>query len=342
MYANKIDDLLDMIFIKLYHILKSNKELFISEFSKNNDKINNIISTIISNKEISMIENIVELDENINLVKTIINKYILYYTYNLLGINLDETTFITEIIKINKLNDKNSETNTIIDLFKFIKNIKLYFSKQKVENIENEMKFISNIDEKVINTYLLNHKDSDNNLIKLVILKKIYGPQDRATFLDIINTIQEDNLEYKYIDILLPRTVFVDLNNLQTILKNKKDALDIYELYNEEQTPLTDKEKIDILFKKKYIIPIVDDFLRFNKYIDKGNVLLSEYNSIKQDNTKDDSKIKYIVNQTNKIIDMPVADESNIQDIIITPASPLRLDDYLRPNVNEHDHEQNL
>ena len=78
-----------------------------------------------------------------------------------------------------------------------------------------------------------------------------------------------------------------------------KLTTDIYDIINENV--VTKKEdinsKINLLFKSKYVYPIVEDFLRYHK-------VSENYEIKKRDNKfidREQTRIKYIINKINKI-----------------------------------------
>ena len=83
----------------------------------------------------------------------------------------------------------------------------------------------------------------------------------------------------------------------------------MYELLTEEYT--SDKPKVSLdtkintLFNNKILIPITDEFLRFHKdnerYDNIGQTVVDKKNKLAP--KKDNTKIKYIVNKINKLVE---------------------------------------
>ena len=90
----------------------------------------------------------------------------------------------------------------------------------------------------------------------------------------IYNLLDDNTTKiYKYIDIVVPILNIVDKNSIELALNinNKRPDLinDIFKLLKFEKKVLTDKEKINIIMKQNLIYPILEDFMRYNKTIEK-------------------------------------------------------------------------
>jgi len=214
--------------------------------------------------------------------------------------------FFDYINKLIKKNDKN-ETNDI--------------SKIQLNNYSDSLKdFLNLYGEKNINNFIILYKDNskennkiiiDHNIVKIMIYLNIYKNSEKKEIFNIIETTEISNGEFIFIDIVVPKSSFFDFNSIQTILEPSELYTNlpetIYNLINEDysenindaQKYFTDLDlKIQNLLDTNIIIPIVDDFLLYNKDSEKYEKQGDKHESVKK---KDDTKIKYIVNKINTV-----------------------------------------
>lgn len=367
---NSIDELLLQIIDNFNKYIISNKFL---------DKINLDINFIIyHNKIIEFIKNYVEsIDKNIiinsiktsnsnvNMIYNIIKKYCAYYIYLSIGYYYkgSRDLFITNIIEISKLQEKNtyqipnffnSETNSkIINYFNDIKNILSLLELKTIDKIKlilsaNPLKYESTI--KMFNLlgedYIIDYiliKDNYHNLIKSILFKLIYLLEDKTLMLKLLNSEELNNVEYKYIDIVISnQKKIVDLNFIQKFVTSQhikyNYAEEIYnyleEYKNYQEFVIKENiEYINYLFINKILIPISEDFIRYHKDTEKYLFNVNETN-IKE---RDATKIKYIINKINNVsnyysnlLDSNAKLKLEIQNLFFKP-----LDDRLAVLYNE-------
>ena len=216
----------------------------------------------------------------------------------LLLLSIDNDKFKIELLRFNKYaNYDPNFINMIISYSDFINDIIIYFKNPNATN-QKIKDFLKEYDESFIDEYL---KNNTNNLIKTVVFKDIYVNQDKENVFNVINTIDEDGLEFKYITIILPLENYVNKSIIDNVFGEFSDG--IYELMTQEILPgLSSNDKLKLLFKQKLIIPIVDDFLRYNR-MQTDNSFFFEYEN-RETVTKQDSKLKFLISQLNKIIEL--------------------------------------
>jgi len=147
-----------------------------------------------------------------------------------------------------------------------------------------------------------------HTIIKTVIYLKLYYEERKEIFSTIENS-EISTGEYVYIDVVVPQSIYIDYDAIETILNPdelKTDYPDIiYKLLNEDYSEnLNDKRKyysnletkIQKLLDTKLLIPIVDDFLLYHKDNEKYEKQTDKIESPKK---KDETKIKYIINKIN-------------------------------------------
>ena len=172
-------------------------------------------------------------------------------------------------------------------------------------------------------------------LIKILIFKGPYlYNTERTDIFNKIDSSETSNGEYIYIDIVVPQTNFIDFNTIETILDPEELNTDIPEIVNnllnedfsndldEKRKYFIDTDhKIQKLFDTGIIIPIVDDFLLYNrdneKYVKSDSSKIMNKDDEYKKN-KDDTKIKYIINKISSTSDY-YKNEKEIKQLFYTP-----------------------
>lgn len=311
MYINKYDILIDkeidIIFNNLInkkdynHIIKNldnlekiiNLKKFTELTNKNNDKIIDITKKIISKYLVCLTINYNEKNSDIIRAALIKSKY---FTSEDLGIifNLYEDT--------NTLKNVSNEENLEILANEYKSNIK----------IKNMIDLLNKLGYEYVTNNLKGDKEINiHNIIKTIIFKNYYQKNYRK---EIFNLLQSDNneYEYEYIEIIVPEIKIVDFINIENILtyQENNDGLtqelyDFISLYEENVIKKKSlDEYINILFEKKIVIPIVDDFLRYHKISEKyENNTSTKIGSRENENKRDQTKIRFIISKIDKIKD---------------------------------------
>lgn len=332
MFITNIDNYLDKIMDKFYeHNMK--KQIF-KNFSKDenfvkyqNEIINNVKSFIesIDNKELS---GIISNKNNIEYILNIIKRYCMFYTY--LGIGYyyknSRDLFITNIIETSKnqkdieyqiVNFFNSENNSkIINFYSIIKNLLELREFKTIERIKitlgnnpvkynDTINFINELGEDYVEKYIF-IDENFHNVVKTFIFKIIYLNEEKIEITKMLNEEDDKDAEYKYIDIIVAKDEkIIDFTLLKDFISADEDVKgrteDFYDFlleYKEDQTfNITSTKKIiEFLFSNRILIPITEDFMRYHRNNYKYD------KSDKSDNkTRDDTKIKYIINIVNKV-----------------------------------------
>ena len=354
MYIEEIDNILDQTLDKFMYswilenkikeLVKYNKLIKEPNFIKYQKDINFILDygyDLISTKDI---EKIVTKTANINLIKNLILKYIGYYLFLLIGINYESKIeiFNNNIIEFsrNQANYKlkidnffNTEsnsniiknTNLIKELVNYIE--KIIDGKNKENNLDNYSdnlkEFIKLYGNDNFNNFLNLYKKEiknnkiivEHNIIKIIIYLNLYKVTEKKEIFNIIETTEISNGEFTFIDVVIPKSSFIDYNSIESLLNPydlKTDMPEvIYDLINEDYSEnisdvrkyFTDFDiKIQKLIDMHIIIPIVDDFLLYNK----DNEKYEKQDKI-ETKKKEDTKIKYIINKINTVADYYIA-----------------------------------
>ena len=240
--------------------------------------------------------NIILNENNINQVKDklIKNKFDSINLANILNIN----KYINILDYIINENDK--------DLLE-----KLYKTNIDYKNIIN---ILNNFGyQNIISDFKIkNNKLKLHNILKLLIFNLFYRKFYRK---DCYYLINNDDSKLKEIEVIIPKIKVLDIINIQNILNAKEiennlnfKIIEFYNEYEKHKLPYQDKIKLDKLFESNYIIPIVDDFLRYHK--------ISEKYEKKLDIDKDNRKIKYIMSKIEKVKDLYSYKTKNNKDLL--------------------------
>jgi len=329
MLINQIDELFDTILNKFYDFLY--KKTIFKKYNKDANfvvfqediliTIEEFIKTISANDILKAIKKEIYLNHIYNVIK----RYCAFYIYLGIGYYFDEgrDLFITNIIETSK-NQKdttyqiqnffNSDNNSkIIGFFSDIQNIKSLVEFKTIDKIKiiisnnpikfnNIIKIFSELGEDyIINNFLI--KDNFHNILKTIIFKLIYLKEEKIEINKLLNEVEKEEGEYKYIEIVVGNVnKIVDFNIIQKFLNIKQIKSGLAEeIYNyliemKENYELIVKKNqdfINYLFSNKILIPITEEFLRYHKDSEK-------YDN-ESENKKDDTKIKYIINKINNI-----------------------------------------
>lgn len=339
MYINKIDDLINAIIDDFYNnIIITNKKLhnILTEvnFVKYQLDINNILSEYIKKLNLVDIKKTVLDVNNVTHIVNIIKRYISYYIFLSIGYFYDgkNDTYINNIIEFSKNqptfkfkvpNLFNSENNAkIIKYYILIKHMVLLLSldstklkvaaknKEYVKSIE----YLNTLGGDFINKNLKlenisgNKKMHAHNIIKTIILNELYYKEDKQLVHEILTESEKKEGEYTYIDIIIPKTSYIDYNSIEDIMTENETymgyANELYDfiMKNDEMvmtSELSVEDKILELIKKKIIIPVVDDFLLYHKDTERYEKASSyEENKYKK---KEDTKIRYIIGKIDNV-----------------------------------------
>lgn len=335
MYINQIDELFNNIlnnffeFIKKHNIFK--KILLDVNFILYQNEILSIIKDFIQTISKKEILDIIKKENNLEFIYNTIKRYCAYYIY--LGIAYyyegGRDLYVTNIIEISR-NQKdniyqisnffNSYNNSKIILFyNDIKNILGLLQLKTIDKIKiilsnNPLKYESTIKlfDDFGEDFILEHfliKDNFHNILQSLIFKQIYLKEDKIEIISILNQIESDNVEYKYIEIIVSNEKkLVDFNFIQKFLNIEQLrgglAEEIYNYLeenrnNKEFIIKENQDFINFLFSNKIIIPITEDFLRYHKDSEKylNDTNINDLNAKNSEVTK----IKYIVNKINTV-----------------------------------------
>jgi hypothetical protein len=277
MFINQIDEIINNVIDSIYK-KKLDVEQILSKKSLLNlidKKLYNNINSLLGNRY------------SYNIL-TIIEKLLLSLIILLSGI--DKKDFTIYIVNLSKISPNLLDSETIS---KIIKLYNLYIDIKLKKNKD----LINNINESFLNA---KNKESTFNLIKILIIKYVYVEEFRQNILELIENKELENAEFKYIEIIDSKDEEIDYNNLEMLfdINEKRFSEIFYQMIIDYENDLFEEnisveQKINYLFKKKILIPITDEFLRYNKYNEKFN----------NPNIKLD-KIRTVVSNINTVTDI--------------------------------------
>jgi len=335
-HINKIDDLVDKIIDDFFNkvILDKGFDKFFNEtnFVKYQKEINTIFSSYEKNIDTPAIESIVNDNDNIETIYNLIKKYLGYYIFLTIGFFYKgkPETFINNIIEFSKNqpsfdfkinNFFNSESNANIIKYSDIiqKTILLLESEhskfnllKKKESFKESVEFLDNIGTELTNTmFKLENLDGDkkkqcHNIIKTIILNNFYFNNDKKDVIEILETAENEQGKYIFIDIIVPLKDYIDFSAVENVLSAQDVengvANEIFDFIMKHEDidkfkQLTYDDKILELINNNLLIPISEDFLLYHKDSEKYETTGFDSSNKK----RDDTRIKYIINKIDTV-----------------------------------------
>ena len=335
--TSKIDDLLEQIFSDFYNNEILNNEIFTKlckekNFIKSQNIINKLLDEYINSIPEEEYKKIAIRNDSINVIIETIKKYIMIFLLLALGLNYkgESEMFVNNVVELIR-NQKdysfkvdnflNAEgTSLIILLYHISKNIfKMYGSDKKIElgihepYFNETTKFFSAYPKETIDNWFnlkILNKDIEKlkyNIIFILLVVYVYKVQDKKKIYEMINQTETSQGEYMFIEIVEPVKDVINFSNIENVLTKKELfkglAFDIWDFILEKNESkimkLSNDEKINILFNSGIIIPIVDDFMLYNKSVENYDKKNDD-----GDKKKSDTRMKYIINKIETTIDL--------------------------------------
>lgn len=306
-------------------IKNKNNKKYIEEvnFVKYQKDINKIFSDYENNINKKDINTIIDNDKSITLIFELLKKYIVYYTFLYIGSNYKgkDETFINNIIEYSKNQSSyelkinnffNSESNSnIIKYHNLIKEIlyliniesKKYDLVKKTNKYKKTIDYLESLDENIINLLKNDKNLQKHNIIKTIIINKIYLENDKKNILEIIQSHDINDDKYIFIDVVVPLKEYIDFNSIENVISlddiENGLAYEIYDLITKSTEKKIDlkyqnEKKILDLINNKILIPISDDFMLYHKDSEKYDDKNKQF--------KEETKIKYIIDKIEKIV----------------------------------------
>jgi hypothetical protein len=349
-----IDREIDRFYLEI--LTKKYNKLF-SKFIKADDdnfiqdqsKINDLIQTFMTELDVSQLKKLINSEEKVNSVSNIIKRYIAYYVFLTIAFyyNGSQSTFSNNIVEFSKLQELvdikykipnffNSENNAqIIKFFALIKDI-IYLIRLNDAQIKtinkrkyfDSIMFLNQLGKEFIDEHLIQLKNIDknttidtkvavHNLIKTLVFRDIYIKQEKIDVFKMLNEIEKEEGEYRYIDIVVSKDNVIDYSQFEQMLNlpqtasNKNLIYELYKLITEEATNINVKylsadDKISKLLESSFLMPITDEFLRYHKDSEKIDEVIDYFNKAKDNKKKkkENTKIHYVINKIENISEL--------------------------------------
>lgn len=303
MYANQIDNFIDIILDNLYLHGISEDPIFTTlidekkiNFVEYYEQINVFIQKFVDGIDIEPLTQIINNKENVSRIMDIIKRYVAYYCFLTLAFYYTGTIkdYRNNIIQFSKMqenttfNIKNffdTENNyQLITFFKIIKDscdiiTMTEFQLKTLDRIKMKeaIEFLKTLGQDYIDNYLLGLKEdgtvtiNSHNLIKTIVFGDIYRNQEQSIVFEILNEVEEEDQRYNYIDIIV-YTEENDYDAFKSLADSDSSSEYIYkELYNlivdsKKNVAIQSIEaKNNLLLKFDFLMPIADDFLRYHR-----------------------------------------------------------------------------
>ena len=329
---NTIDECVDSIINEFYDNIINDKEFDkknLITYIKNNFKTLKEKTVILIDKiaKLSKIEEIITKEEEYNKIIDIFFNYTMLYLFFYLSKESTLDQIINLLNNLNKLNDdsffKNKYLAQYDTYYKYIKDYHIVFDNLSLVGLEKFKKdnkqyidiitSIEDLDTEVINLMIEDKTNITHYILKIIIFREIYIKEDKLIIYKLLETEEFINAEFKYIDIIDSKYDSIDYATIESLftIKDIKDGLaeEIFQMINDYEMTKYIKDysietKINQLFKKKILIPITDEFLRYHKeselYDKNASTNIDQKDRV---NIKDNTKIKYIINRINKVKD---------------------------------------
>jgi hypothetical protein len=303
-----------------------------ADYIKFQKEINEMMVNFSRKINFNEIKELVKNNDSTNQIIETIKKYIAYYIFLVIGFfyTEKEDKYINNIVEFSKNqanynykieNFFNSESNALLIKYNsMIHNILTLLSadQSKINKIKNRpdfreiILFLNSLGADFVEDKFRLDKLKNNinvqahNIIKTLIIKLIYGNNDKRDFFKILEMSEITDGEYMFINIVIPIKKTIDFSTIENVLGNTPNArhlaLSIWKYFMEYEESLTKPpmnydEKILEMINSGIVVPISDDFLLYHKDSEKYD-RLEDIEKIKK---KEDTKIKYIINKIDKV-----------------------------------------
>lgn len=337
MYINKIDELIDTLIDDFYSFLTNKNKTFQlvtkeENFVKYQSEINDLLASFYKEIDRKQIRKIINNEDNIDKIVEIIKRYLGFYFFLIVShfFKGRNETFINNIIEFGKnqythkvkiYNFFNSENNSmLINYSNIVKNTAFLLSLEPSKfnmavsqpRFQDAVEFMNEYGEEfVMSNFKLENLSGNialqgHNIIKTLIIFELYLKQEKQDVYNILETAEANKGEFTFIDIVLPKSNYIDYNLIERSLNPKQVAIGladtIYDMIS--KTEITDDlshdEKILDLINSGIVIPISDEFLLYHKESERYEKSVGNNPSLNP-KKKEDTKIRYIVSKIDSV-----------------------------------------
>ena len=307
-------DNIDVIFDKLLDTMYTIVEKETGKMS--NDKVIKIIESIIKTEKN-------DSDKNTKIILDFLEQYLYYYLMIYVSNRIEDFTQFTLSFKMK------TDFNAIVLQSKQLFD-QVLFLKTNEQNIQDGKIIINSSYNSAIEIFNdLNEiikGDTGLNVIKHVIIKYIlytiqFVPNHKKNLHNTIEMLEFENAEVNIIEIVEATTNVINYFAVEKLLAEDNDDNFVEEMYklltNEDEDEsienISQEDKINLLFNRNILVPITDDFLRYNKSTEVYEKSTEVNQGIRIHN-KSNTKIKYILSKMDKVMDYNKTKDKNVFD----------------------------
>lgn len=303
-------DIIDNIFNDLidYTYINNKKRLEKNNNRPDDDFYVNIIKSLSSYENNDLTDKKYTKEVILSIVKSL-EQYVLAYSLLWFKNIKDFNNFVLSYNKSASFNSMVFDVKHIIDQLMFInlniKKIKDPDNKKQIIPDKRSLDIYDELNESL--TSNLKSPEIFHSVCKYLLYNYYFLKNDKGDVFNILEEFELSTLESKYIEILESTTSDINYDMLEKVLSDRFSQSFIDDMYQlllnvDEEQDLTIEQKLSYLFKRKILIPITDDFLRYNKSSESYDQNTTIDENIRT-NKKNNTKIKYIINKMNDAID---------------------------------------
>ena len=353
MYINQIDLYIDRMIDRFYFYLKENrveKYYQMIDFVDHRDEINQLLENFFSKIPLEEIAQLFQNRENLLIVVDILKRYILYYFFLILAYYYTGSLqdYRNNLIIYSKMESEESKNlgvknffdvannHQVVQYFRLIKSIMIVLGtpperrRQLSPEHQEALQYLKELGEQYVDQFLLKVDDNkevvinEHNLIKTIVFGRIYRAQDRITIFNLVNEIEQEKTESIYIEIVVSQEDLATPEELMGAFSVYPQAEiltnDLLELVGQSEKIVTSMVDINSsrMLEYHFIIPIVDDFLRYHRDSARLDTTLDKPIIFSKDNVKnvksvliyqqkrkkENTKVQLIINRIEALSDL--------------------------------------
>ncbi len=328
MHINKIDTFIDSNLDNfLRDVIGSKKFSSITRtFSKQDDTIYSLLKGYFANIDQKEVQKIVG-PENVTQVTDIVKRYLALYLFLYLGLlDNNQERFADQLIKTTSSSKRvdipnfyTSESNALVmQYYVSAHRINELANMENLDKVEETIQanmdkyrevaiFINDIGFEYFSMLKGNKPINYHGLLKGLIFRRIYLTTEKKLVFDILFQKEVQNVESKFIEIVVPKLEYVDFSSVESLLSVREIRMgysdDLYSMIVEHEELIGKKgisndEKVLELFNQKIVLPILEDFMRYHRDTERYDKFAD-----KKEKKKESTKIKYVVTKLNRFSD---------------------------------------
>lgn len=298
-FNDNVDNIFNNLLDDLYQIVEK-------ETTKlSNGDITKMIDKFVKSQNIKK-------DKNIELILNVIEQYAYYYVMIYVSHRVkDYTQFVMSFNKDAIFNSIATQGKQLYDQILYLCENDEHIRAGNViinSTYNDAVNLYNNLGDEV--TSNIKSKDVKHAVLKYILYTEFFIQKHKTDLYAAIEILEFENTESNMIEIVESTTDVINYTTIEKLFSDENDDVFTDEIYkmltgeDREETveDMTLHDKISLMFKKNILIPITDDFLRYNKsteIYDKG----TNNTAIVRGSKKSNTKIKYILSRMNDVLD---------------------------------------